>query len=98
MVNIHYGAFKCDLIVGVLFATANVPMTRMYALGFVLPKCSGSWLNIFQYLIKMVLAPFGKWNNNARNYGKFSIDLVDSMCNTLQSLELTIVLQLFTSI
>ena len=47
----------------------------------------------------MVLAPFRKWNsfNNSRKDGKFGIDLVDSMLNTLQTLELANVSQLFTS-
>ena len=48
----------------------------------------------------MVHAPFTKWDSfkNSRKDGKFSIDLVDSMLNTRQTLELTNVSQLFTSI
>ena len=63
-----------------------------------------AFANIFQYLsenraLNMVLAPFKKWNsfNNSRKYGKFGIDLVDSMLNTLQTLELANVSLLFTS-
>ena len=47
----------------------------------------------------MVLADFIKWNffNNSRKYGKFVIDLVESMLNTLQTIELASISKLFTS-
>ena len=62
--------------------------------------------NIFQYLsenrVKKLrereLAHFGKQNsfNNSRKDGQVGIDLVDPMLNTLQTLELADVSQLFT--
>ena len=50
-------------------------------------------------LREMILAHFMKWNsfNNPRHDGKFGIDLVDSVLNTLQTLELANVSQLFIS-
>ena len=51
------------------------------------------------YCALIVLAPFRNWNsfNNARKDGKFGIDLVHFMLNTLQTLELANVSQLFTA-
>ena len=48
----------------------------------------------------MVLVPFWKQNtfNNSRKVGKFGIGLVDSIVNTLWTLELANVFQLFTSV
>ena len=65
------------------------------------------YMLIFQYLRKsraqnfreMVLVPSRKWNsfNNSKKDGKFGIDVVESMLNTLQTLELANVSQLLTS-
>ena len=50
-------------------------------------------------LREMVLAPFKKWNsfNNSRTDGKLGIDVVDSMLNTLLTIEMANVSHLFTS-
>ena len=51
-------------------------------------------------LREMVLVLFSKWNsfNTSRKHGTFGIDLVESILNTLHTLELPIVSQLFISI
>ena len=61
-----------------------------------------SILCLYQYisvLIEMVLTPFMKRNyfNNPGKDGKFGIDLVASMLNKLQTIELANVSRLFTS-
>ena len=60
--------------------------------------------HIFQYfecrtLREMVLSPIRKWNsfNNSRKEGNFGIDLIDSMLNTLRTLEMANVSLLFAS-
>ena len=66
--------------------------------------CLYEYISVFEQkkapkLKEIVLAPFRKRNsfNNPRKYGKFGIDLVDPLLNTLRTLELANVSQLFIS-